>query len=184
MAHKERGRSTMKTIILLLALFIFLSSCTALKKETYANLQQNEVKTESSLKQTRNESLKNQLVIQDSLSSGGTLTIWPKGVFTFSPETGFKGEATQVKVAHQLQQVKFTKAQKEETLVGQLDSKQQNSVKAKSTLTETRSFKWQTGFYWILLIILGLIGVLYWLFKRLKSKLFSNRKGERFAFFL
>ena len=156
----------MRVSILLFVFVSLLVGCTMLKKDTLSNRQQNTTKFDRNLKETVNERSSNRLVIKDSLNSNAILTIWPQGTFTFSPETGFMGEATQVQMAFKVQQVKQSNTQEERTATGQVNLTEKADTTANKSSAESSSFKWQPGYFLIVLLVLAVIGLLLYLVKR------------------
>lgn len=106
----------MKTIYILLLIFVLLgcSASQKLKQQQKLLQEQKEVKSLAALQQLY---LTNRLLLQDSTQSAYRVEIWPMGKFSYSIDSGFVGQAQQVLISGAV--TKKLKVLNETALMGQ-----------------------------------------------------------------
>lgn len=158
----------MRTLIILVIMLAFIYACGITKKDVFSNKQQSTATQELAASQAYNHSFTESLIIDDSLNSNAVFTIWPKGVFTYSPDAGFKGEAEKLQVLTQSWQLKQSEQKIAQVNAGTKTLAEKNVAIVKSKVSEDHTLKWQPN-YWIILMVVGVIILGYWLFRRLKK---------------
>ncbi|UKT63258.1 hypothetical protein [Pedobacter mucosus] len=156
----------MKVFTTIIFLILFSFSCAVLKKDSLSNKQSNTNKHEIAVIKSFNDHLSNSWVINDSLNSDATLTIWPKGIFTYSSEMGFRGEAVKVQLINKIQQVKNSKIVKDRTIEKQIKSLTKARAASNNSKVESHRFKWQRNYVIVVILIIAIVGLVYWLAKR------------------
>lgn len=153
-----------KILILLLMGGVSLSSCHILRKDKLIlkKLDQ-KLEVEHSVLQNR-LSQQRELLLIDSSHNDYTMLFWPKGRFTFSAANGFEGEAEKVMIkGRQINQKVLTlrdKMQHDSTSIKLNYSSQMES----SMVIEKNKLKIVPA--WIWLLILPLIYLIYFIYKR------------------
>ncbi|RZK37640.1 MAG: hypothetical protein EOO90_24730 [Pedobacter sp.] len=115
---------------------------------------------------TERTELQQTINIRDSTSNMMELTIWPKGPFTFSPATGFAGEAFKMewkgKQSSLIQKSELSSVKRSATTKQKLQKERVVKLKEKQV-------GWEGMGYGILLLIVVVVVIGVWLLrKRLK----------------
>jgi hypothetical protein len=161
--------------IILLAAF---AACSLFKnssrnKSTELTRASSNSSVKATLKTTAKFNAGSALSIKDSLENAFYMQIWPKGVFTFSPALGFKGEAEKIVFAGKLKQ--RTATMKKDSLSAQHTSTQkiiaENKVAHSTKTNDTniqKSVSWKivAGF---LVLVVALGGLLFKFLLKRKS---------------
>lgn len=141
--------------------------CSSLKseKESFISNQQLELLQQDSLGlQVRSEEA---LVLHDSTAVNSSVTIWPKGDFSYSTSEGFKGRADSMVLQQRLKQGRVVALKQAASRTLKANNKQQLSRKEMVVQELTTRARKRAGpvVFWIILALVG-IGGAWWFSRR------------------
>lgn len=141
--------------------FLLLLSCvgcSSLKteKESFISSQQLELLHQDSLglQERREEAL----VLHDSTAVNSSVTIWPKGAFSYSTSEGFKGRADSMVLQQQLKQGRVVALKQAASRTLKAGNKQQLS-RQEMVVQEQRTKAQKRAGPIVLWVVLALVGV-------------------------
>jgi hypothetical protein len=147
----------MKTHLILILVPLTLTSCHILKKDQLT-LRTKSQKEQLQITGQRNKrSQQSQLMLTDSSHSDFTLTLWPKGKFTFSVAKGFEGEAEKIMIKGKQINQKMVNLKQETQQDSTVIKATYSNEKESSALVKKNKFSIGYNWYWLLLLPIGYV---------------------------
>jgi len=150
--------------------FLLLLSCvgcSSLKteKESFISNQQLELLQQDSLR--LQERSAEALVLHDSAEVNISVTIWPKGAFSYSPSEGFKGRADSMLLQQQLKQGRVVALKQAASRTLKVGNKQQLNRQEMVVQEQRTKERKRAGpvVFWVVLALVGVGGV-WWFWRR------------------
>ncbi|EDM38894.1 hypothetical protein PBAL39_22515 [Pedobacter sp. BAL39] len=169
-----RAFKLLLTVLLLIVLLIY--SCNLLKNvSTDKSLNRSNSKSSSeyvlSSDFDRERNIDFFSYRKDSGNQQYQVTLWPKGRFSFSQDSGFRGEADRIDIKGTASSLRTATARMkgDEKLKVQEELTTRNQQK----LAEEQSHKQKiTSVSWklLLMVVLGILVLLFWLYRKIKRK--------------
>lgn len=158
----------MKGVVFLLMMFLFSFGCSLLKSSkviTEQSKQLHESNTDLTFSEKKDVTRKSTdfVLYSDSMNHDYKIQFWPKGVFTFSAESGFVGEADSILISGRNRD-RFSYSgmtRFEERDVGKLEGK----FKQRAQLVSNQQAKIKTGSVSWLWVFAGLLAAGFWLWR-------------------
>ena len=153
----------MKINLTFAVLAVFLFSCSAARR----NVRANRLSAEITSQFEQHEAIHSHTVTfnRDSSVTETTVHLVPKGPFTFSPTTGFSGEAKSLRIVGKTARLSEERKQEQVQQQSSIDAKSKGAVRqvGRTNVTQRVSFVW-IGISVLVLLVL-------WLLYRFRRKL-------------
>jgi len=163
-------------LIVLLLIVLLIYSCNLLKNvATDKSLNRSNSKSSSERSLSSGFDRERDIDFFSSRKDSGNqqyqVTLWPKGQFSFSQDSGFRGEADRIDITGTASSLRTAttamkgeeklKVQEELTTLNQQNLAEEQSHKQKNT-----SVSWKL----LLMVVLGILALQFWLYKKIKRK--------------